>query len=75
MATMRGHPSPPASTPARAASRGEPAVVIQFAEGAEGDRLLLDLARALARRAARQYLVTTTDTDPAANPDAGSCDG
>ncbi len=53
----------------------DPKVTIAFADGPEGDQLLLDLARALARRAARQFLVTTTDTDPAANPDAGSCDG
>lgn len=69
---MRGTSSPPTSTSVRAPARGEPTVVVRFADGPEGEQLLVDLGRALARRAARRFLV---DPAPSASADATPDDG
>lgn len=42
----------------------DPVVTVTFVEGAEGEQLLLALARGLARRAARQLLLSAQEQLP-----------
>lgn len=59
--------------PIRAAKT--PAVEIDFVEGPDGDRLLQDVSRALARQVARQLFSKHDDTAPVTTSAAVGRDG
>ena len=59
------HAPTPSALPRRRTR--EPVVTVAFVEGAEGEQLLLALARGLARRAARQLLLSPQGRLPDGN--------